>query len=80
LAEAVPLVGVTPAGQCREPHRERHRRRRGMLTATTLAIFFVPVFFVILMQLFWVEPRRLSSDQAMPISTAVRMLEPGHHQ
>jgi hypothetical protein len=51
-----------------------------MLTATTLAIFFVPVFFVILMQLFWVEPRRLSSDQAMPISTAVRMLEPGHHQ
>ena len=30
----------------------------GMLTATVLAIFLVPLFFVVILQLFRVKPRR----------------------
>jgi hypothetical protein len=49
-----------------------------MLTATALAIFFVPLFVVLVFRLFWVKPRRSSSNQALPFSTPVRMLEPAH--
>jgi len=35
-----------------------------MLSATVLAIFFVPVFFVVVMQLFRVKPRPATGERA----------------
>jgi multidrug efflux pump len=41
----------------------------GMITATVLAVFFVPVFFVVILRLFKVPPRRVGKDE-QPIPDA----------
>jgi len=43
----------------------------GMLSSTLLAIFFVPVFFVVILRLFKVQPRRIEEGSgAVPVTPA----------
>jgi Cu/Ag efflux pump CusA len=44
----------------------------GMITATVLAIFFVPVFFVVVRKLFPVKER--TSSAGVPVEPAVETL------
>jgi len=39
----------------------------GMLTATVLAIFFVPVFFVAVLKVFRIKPRSIASEPSNPV-------------
>jgi multidrug efflux pump len=42
----------------------------GMVTATVLAVFFVPVFFVTVLRLFRVKPTVKHDDSLVPVKAA----------